>query len=138
MTPFERDLTIAFETHRHNRTLTHLCVALRYDVQSRFGYIDPNSKTHIPAHIDIFTLDHEDDAANTLHVMDIYKDPIVIMVNLRGPALQEQIPGWQPGTINFPAQFVADPAINLQTQEQPSQPPSARRVFGVIDGGLSL
>lgn len=138
MTPFERDITIAFETYRHNRSMTHLCVALRYDVHSRDSYTDPHSKVRIPATVDIFTLDRDDDAANTVEVMGIYKDPIVIMVDLRGPSLQEQIPGWKHGTIHSPAQFAENPVINLKTQEA-AQPPSSRlRVFGVIDGGLSL
>ena len=138
MTPFERSLQIEFEINRHNPSLTHLCVALRYNRHSPNDYTDPQSGMRLPATVDIFTLDCNDSPAETLHIMGVYKDPIVIMLDLRGPSVADQIPGWNPGTIAFPDKFAEQPVINLRTEPLPQQPPSPRRMLGVIDGGLSL
>lgn len=141
MTAFEHALLAQFEIQRRNTDHTHLCVALRYDLESPDNYIEPRTGYRIPASIDIFPLERGDDPVQTAELMAIYKDPIVIMLDLRGPSVAEQIPSWKPGTISFPAQFVQNPVLHMNTEPtpQPKQRPARTRpVFGVIDGGLSL
>ena len=138
MTPFERAVAIAFELHKGKPAHSHLFVTLDYDKDGPYNAGTNGAK--IPASLDIFPIDPDEDPMHCMEVARAFfgaPRETVMILDLHGAPLAEQIPGWKPGTMATPDRFVGNPVLSISTNKmQPRTSP--HRVLGVIDGGLSL
>jgi hypothetical protein len=137
MTPFERDVAIAFETHKGNPAHSHLFVTLDYDQNG--PYNAGKNGARIPASLDIFPIDPDEDP---IHCMEIarafFGSPreTIMILDLHGGPLAQQIPDWKPGTIHTTEQFMANPVLSLGQNKTPPRtgsPPA----LSLIPGGIS-
>ena len=109
MTPFERAVAIAFELHKGKPAHSHLLVTLDYDKDGPYNAGTNGAK--IPASLDIFPIDPDEDP---LHCMEVARAffgaprETVMILDLHGAPLAEQIPEWKPGTMATPDQDRVD------------------------------
>lgn len=134
LTQFERDLLIAFNIHKGDPRLGYLCVTLDYNAESPHSFKIAKSGLEIPAVYMFLPLDKEDDPLHAAEILSGYiqmPQQVVMMLDLHGAPLEEQIPGWAPGTIEFPDRFVENPVMNVPLPEQKEMTNIEKRFFRV-------
>lgn len=112
LTPFEQALFATFDVYKGMRQYTYLCVGVYMDPEGQHSFIDPVLRKPVPGFYEFHAVEHNENPADVIEVMNGWGRPVVMALDLHKP-IADQIPDWKPGTIKFPGQYVAAPILHI-------------------------
>ena len=109
---FERALQKRFQTWRNNPRYHAIMVSIE-NGSDQYFYMDPLSRRVRNGTFHVSVLECHERFEDAVRLENNVGKLVVMMLDLKGPPLEEQIPGWKPGTIEFPDRFLRDAVITV-------------------------
>lgn len=109
-TPFERRVIELFETWKDDTRYKAIMVSID-PAQQTHTYEDPLTGFPQKAGVNVALLENIYSYVNAVRMEQGIGRMPVMLIDLKGPPLEQQIPGWGAGRIAFPDYYLADPLI---------------------------
>lgn len=112
-TKFERALQKRFDTWRDKPQYHAIMVSIENGGDD-YLYMDPLSRSVQNGTFHVSVLETGTRFEDAVRMENNVGKLVVMMLDLKGPPLEEQIPGWKAGTIEFPDRFLREAVITVQ------------------------
>lgn len=111
-TELERDIVARHRNFSNNKNYHAILVSIRPDMEGRYSYTDPRTGMEEKAELNICALQTCYTLENGVRLERSAGYKVVMALDIRKPP-EEQIRGWQAGTLVFPDKYLGAPLITV-------------------------
>lgn len=117
-TPFEKQLVHCFENCSHREEYSAIRVSIVPTQYTGYAYEDRRTGEKGWGFYDIAPVPKTKSLPELLKEYNDCGYTVVMLLDAHGPSLEEQIPGWGHGKMDFPDRFTASPLITINISEE--------------------